>query len=199
MSANDLPRSPGTSGRDRTQGSPRSTGTEESDRCPLTHAAERRGGAWSRQRFHQPPNYSREAVSPRECPGRPGGLARIAERVTRRGRRHTLAPWPACWAPAAATAAGSSSAGLQVTSVAGRDFPHATQAIRGTRRVRQAGSRTLRTVTVDPGHQPAHPPGKRCPAGRLAWRTLGSRTSCAASATVPAPEVAAASHLRAGR
>jgi predicted transposase YbfD/YdcC len=37
---------------------------------------------------------------------------------------------------------------LQVTTVAGLDFPHATQAIRITRRVRPLGSRRWRTVTV---------------------------------------------------
>jgi hypothetical protein len=38
---------------------------------------------------------------------------------------------------------------LQVTTVAGLDFPHATQAIRITRRVRSLRSRRWRTVTVD--------------------------------------------------
>jgi predicted transposase YbfD/YdcC len=38
---------------------------------------------------------------------------------------------------------------LQVTTVAGLDFPHATQAIRSTRRVRSLRSRRWRTVTVD--------------------------------------------------
>jgi predicted transposase YbfD/YdcC len=37
---------------------------------------------------------------------------------------------------------------LQVTTVAGLDFPHATQALRITRRVRARGSRRWRTVTV---------------------------------------------------
>jgi predicted transposase YbfD/YdcC len=37
---------------------------------------------------------------------------------------------------------------LQVTTIAGLDFPHATQAIRITRRVRPLGSRRWRTVTV---------------------------------------------------
>jgi predicted transposase YbfD/YdcC len=37
---------------------------------------------------------------------------------------------------------------LQVTTVTGLDFPHATQAIRITRRVRALGSRRWRTVTV---------------------------------------------------
>jgi len=37
---------------------------------------------------------------------------------------------------------------LQVTTVAGLDFPHATQAIRSTRRVRSLRSRRWRTVTV---------------------------------------------------
>jgi predicted transposase YbfD/YdcC len=37
---------------------------------------------------------------------------------------------------------------LQVTTVAGLDFPHATQAIRITRRVRSLASRRWRTVTV---------------------------------------------------
>jgi predicted transposase YbfD/YdcC len=37
---------------------------------------------------------------------------------------------------------------LQVTTVAGLDFPHATQALRSTRRVRPLGSRRWRTVTV---------------------------------------------------
>jgi hypothetical protein len=37
---------------------------------------------------------------------------------------------------------------LQVTTVAGLDFPHATQAIRITRRVRSLHSRRWRTVTV---------------------------------------------------
>jgi Transposase DDE domain len=37
---------------------------------------------------------------------------------------------------------------LQVTTVAGLDFPHATQAIRITRRVRSLRSRRWRTVTV---------------------------------------------------
>jgi predicted transposase YbfD/YdcC len=37
---------------------------------------------------------------------------------------------------------------LQVTTVAGLDFPHATQALRITRRVRSLGSRRWRTVTV---------------------------------------------------
>jgi predicted transposase YbfD/YdcC len=37
---------------------------------------------------------------------------------------------------------------LQVTTIAGLDFPHATQAIRITRRVRALGSRCWRTVTV---------------------------------------------------
>jgi hypothetical protein len=37
---------------------------------------------------------------------------------------------------------------LQVTTVAGLDFPHATQAIRITRRARPLGSRRWRTVTV---------------------------------------------------
>jgi hypothetical protein len=37
---------------------------------------------------------------------------------------------------------------LQVTTVAGLDFPHATQAIRITRRIRSLGSRRWRTVTV---------------------------------------------------
>jgi hypothetical protein len=38
---------------------------------------------------------------------------------------------------------------LQVTTLAGLDFPHATQAIRITRRVRSLRSRRWRTVTVD--------------------------------------------------
>jgi hypothetical protein len=38
---------------------------------------------------------------------------------------------------------------LQVTTVAGLDFPHATQAIRITRRVRTLHSRRWRTMTVD--------------------------------------------------
>jgi hypothetical protein len=37
---------------------------------------------------------------------------------------------------------------LQVTTIAGLDFPHATQAIRVTRRVRPLASRRWRTVTV---------------------------------------------------
>jgi len=37
---------------------------------------------------------------------------------------------------------------LQVTTVAGLDFPHATQALRITRRVRTLASRRWRTVTV---------------------------------------------------
>jgi Transposase DDE domain len=37
---------------------------------------------------------------------------------------------------------------LQVTTIAGLDFPHATQAIRITRRVRSLRSRRWRTVTV---------------------------------------------------
>jgi predicted transposase YbfD/YdcC len=37
---------------------------------------------------------------------------------------------------------------LQVTTIAGLDFPHATQALRTTRRVRPLGSRRWRTVTV---------------------------------------------------
>ena len=37
---------------------------------------------------------------------------------------------------------------MQITSVAGLGFPHATQAIRITRRVRPLGSRRWRTVTV---------------------------------------------------
>jgi hypothetical protein len=65
----------------------------------------------------------------------------------RRGRRHTLA---------SVLGVSSRDRGhgrvelrrLQVTTVAGLDFPHATQAIRSTHRVRQAGSRTWRTVTV---------------------------------------------------
>jgi hypothetical protein len=37
---------------------------------------------------------------------------------------------------------------LQVTTVAGLDFPHATQALRLTRRVRPLGSRRSQSVTV---------------------------------------------------
>ena len=37
---------------------------------------------------------------------------------------------------------------LQVTTIAGLDFPHATQALRTTRRVRSLRSRRWRTVTV---------------------------------------------------
>jgi hypothetical protein len=37
---------------------------------------------------------------------------------------------------------------LQVTTLAGLDFPHATQAIRITRRVRPRAGRRWRTVTV---------------------------------------------------
>jgi predicted transposase YbfD/YdcC len=37
---------------------------------------------------------------------------------------------------------------LQVTTIAGLDFPHATQALRITRRTRPLGSRRWRTVTV---------------------------------------------------
>ncbi|HEV8649138.1 MAG TPA: transposase, partial [Actinomycetes bacterium] len=37
---------------------------------------------------------------------------------------------------------------LQVTTIAGLDFPHATQAIRSTRRVRSLRSRRWRTVTA---------------------------------------------------
>jgi predicted transposase YbfD/YdcC len=37
---------------------------------------------------------------------------------------------------------------LQVNTVAGLDFPHATQALRGTRKTRDLGTRRWRTVTV---------------------------------------------------
>jgi hypothetical protein len=52
--------------------------------------------------------------------------------------------WPACsaWRPAVETRT------LQVTTVAGLDFPHATQALRLTRRVRPLGSRRWQSVTV---------------------------------------------------
>jgi hypothetical protein len=136
---------------------------------------------------------------PRECPGRPGGAGEDRRLGGRRGGWHPLAPWPACWAPAAATAAGWSSAAC-ITTVAGLDFPRATQAIRGTRRVRQGGRRTWRAVTVDPGHQPAHHQAGAAPAaGWLGGHPGGSRPSCPRPRRSRRLTVAAVSHVRAGR
>jgi hypothetical protein len=85
---------------------------------------------------------------PPACPARmswPAGTAGEDRRPRdRRGRRHTLA---------SVLGVSSRDRGhgrvelrrLQVTSVAGLDFPHATQAIRST----WAGGRTWRTVTVE--------------------------------------------------
>jgi hypothetical protein len=51
-------------------------------------------------------------------------------------------------APATAGTAAWSSASCRATTVTGLDFPHATQALRITRRVRPLTSRRWRTVTV---------------------------------------------------
>jgi hypothetical protein len=64
---------------------------------------------------------------------------------------------------------------LPVSNVAGFGSPHATQAICSTRQVRQGGSRTWRTVTVDPGHQPDPSTSKPCLSGRLSSRALGGQ------------------------
>jgi hypothetical protein len=66
---------------------------------------------------------------------------------------HQLArlPWRRSLSPTTPATGGHGRAEirrLQVTTVAGLDFPHATQAIRITRRVRSLPSRRWRTVTV---------------------------------------------------
>jgi hypothetical protein len=101
------------------------------------------------------------------------GLARIADWVTSGDGGTPLAPWPACWAPAAATAARSSSAGLQVTSVAGLDVPRATQAIRGAPAgsARAAAAPGARSTWTPVTSLPIH----RAGAAQLAWRAPGSR------------------------
>jgi predicted transposase YbfD/YdcC len=75
---------------------------------------------------------------------------------------------------------------LQVTTVAGLDFPHATQAIRITRRVRSLHSRRWRTVTCM--RSPASPPPRPAPP---AWPTgsgaTGASRRCITSATPLSP------------
>ncbi len=57
--------------------------------------------------------------------------------------------------------------------MAGLDFPHATQAIRSTRRVRSLHSRRWRTVTVYAVTSLTAAEGKPRPPGRLDPRPLG--------------------------
>jgi hypothetical protein len=106
-------------------------------------------------------------ASPRERPGRPGGLARIADWVTsgdggtpwhpgRRAGRRQPRPRPGRAPPPAS----------HHRRRPGRS--RATQAIRGHPRVRQGGSRAWRTVTVDPGTSlPIHQAGAAQLAGWL--------------------------------
>jgi predicted transposase YbfD/YdcC len=64
---------------------------------------------------------------------------------------------------------------LQATTIAGLDFPHATQAIRITRRVRPlAGHKVAHRDRVR-HHQPHRRPGQPRPPGRLHPRALGHR------------------------
>jgi predicted transposase YbfD/YdcC len=78
---------------------------------------------------------------------------------------------------------------LQVTTVAGLDFPHATQALRVTRRVRPLGVRRWRTVTVYAVTSLTNAQASPCPLGRLRARPLGDRGAA------PHPRC----HLRRGR
>jgi hypothetical protein len=67
---------------------------------------------------------------------------------------------------------------LQVTTIAGLDFPYATQALRITRRVRSLASRRWRTVTVYAVTSLTSVqarPGQARPPGRLRARPLGHR------------------------
>ena len=75
---------------------------------------------------------------------------------------------------------------LQVTTVAGLDFPHATQAIRITRRVRPLGSRRWRTVTV---HAVTNltAPKPTPPASPTGSGVTGASRRCTTSATPPSP------------
>ena len=69
---------------------------------------------------------------------------------------------------------------LQVTTVAGLDFPHAAQAIRITRRVRSLRSRRWRTVTVYA--VPASPPPRPArPASPTGFEATGASRRCTTS------------------
>jgi predicted transposase YbfD/YdcC len=75
---------------------------------------------------------------------------------------------------------------LQVTTVAGLDFPHATQALRITRRVRPLASRRWRTVTVYAvtsltAAQASPPDSQTGP------EATGASRRCTTSATPPSP------------
>jgi hypothetical protein len=75
---------------------------------------------------------------------------------------------------------------LQVTTVAGLDFPHATQALRITRRVRSLGRRRWRTVTV---HAVTSLTAAQAHPARLVdWiRGTGASRRCTTSAMSPSP------------
>ena len=75
---------------------------------------------------------------------------------------------------------------LQVTTVAGLDFPHATQALRITRRVRPLASRRWRTVTV---YAVTSLTAAQASPARLADYLRGHWASrrCTTSATPPSP------------
>jgi hypothetical protein len=81
---------------------------------------------------------------------------------------------------------------LQVTTIAGLDFPHATQAIRLTRRVRPLTGRRWRTVTVY-----AVTSLTAAQASLPAWPTgsagTGASRRCTTSATPPLPRTPARS------
>jgi predicted transposase YbfD/YdcC len=78
---------------------------------------------------------------------------------------------------------------LQVTTIAGLDFPHATQALPITRRVRPPCRPPLAHRDGECGHQPHRRSGKPRPPGRLRARPLGYR------GVAPPPRC----HLRRGR
>jgi predicted transposase YbfD/YdcC len=81
---------------------------------------------------------------------------------------------------------------LQVTTVAGLGFPHATQAIRITRRVRPLHSRRWRTVTSTrlPTSPPPRPTPRAWPTGSAA---IGASRRCTTSAMSPSPRTPARS------
>ena len=75
---------------------------------------------------------------------------------------------------------------LQVTTVAGLDFPHATQAIRITRRIRPLRSRRWRTVRVY-GSPTSPPPRLTLPAWPTGSGDTGVSRRCTTSAMSPSP------------
>jgi predicted transposase YbfD/YdcC len=71
---------------------------------------------------------------------------------------------------------------LQVTTIAGLDFPHATQALRITRRVRPLDSRRWRTVVVYAITSLTAAQGRPCPRTRTAPRAMASLRNLAIAA-----------------